>query len=242
MTLWEFLSDRQDRILIQAVCAAGAFFFLRATGTQSGVLAILLLALLLVFAAVQLSDFLRQRARLRELESILEGLRITGVRYEAEAENPSYHPGRCARICRDGTTLGVLGQIHPHVAENYGVDCALYAAELHLDVMCQCAGCKPLYCPLPRFPAVTRDISVVCGREIPVAALEDCIRRGAQGLLKKVTLFDIYTGTGIPEDKKSVAFSLELRSDDRSLTAEEADADVKSILDLLKSELDAVLR
>ncbi|MCI8910288.1 MAG: phenylalanine--tRNA ligase subunit beta [Oscillibacter sp.] len=176
------------------------------------------------------------------VESILEGLRITGVRYEAEAENPSYHPGRCARICRDGTTLGVLGQIHPHVAENYGVDCALYAAELHLDVMCQCAGCKPLYCPLPRFPAVTRDISVVCGCEIPVAALEDCIRRGAQGLLKKVTLFDIYTGTGIPEDKKSVAFSLELRSDDRSLTAEEADADVKSILDLLKSELDAVLR
>ena len=74
MTLWEFLSDRLDRILIQAVCAAGAAFFLRATGTQSGVLAILLLALLLVFAAAQLSDFLRQRARLRELESILEGL------------------------------------------------------------------------------------------------------------------------------------------------------------------------
>ena len=74
MTLWEFLSDRLDRILIQAVCAAGAAFFLRATGTQSGVLAVLLLALLLVFAGVQLADFLRQRARLRELESILEGL------------------------------------------------------------------------------------------------------------------------------------------------------------------------
>ncbi|MCI9026575.1 MAG: HAMP domain-containing histidine kinase [Lawsonibacter sp.] len=74
MTLWEFLSDRLDRILIQAVCAAGAAFFLRATGTQSGVLAVLLLALLLVFAAVQLADFLRQRARLRELEAILEGL------------------------------------------------------------------------------------------------------------------------------------------------------------------------
>ena len=74
MTLWEFLSDRLDRILIQAVCAAVAAFFLRATGTQSGVLAVLLLALLLVFAAAQLSDFLRQRARLQELESILEGL------------------------------------------------------------------------------------------------------------------------------------------------------------------------
>ena len=74
MTLWEFLSDRLDRILIQAVCAAVAAFFLRATGTQSGVLAVLLLALLLVFAAVQLADFLRQRARLRELEAILDGL------------------------------------------------------------------------------------------------------------------------------------------------------------------------
>ena len=74
MTLWEFLSDRLDRILIQAICAAVAAFFLRATGTQSGVLAVLLLALLLVFAGVQLSDFLRQRARLRELEAILEGL------------------------------------------------------------------------------------------------------------------------------------------------------------------------
>ena len=74
MTLREFLSDRLDRILIQAVCAAVAAFFLRATGTQPGVLVILLLALLLVFAAVQLTDFFRQRARLRELESILSGL------------------------------------------------------------------------------------------------------------------------------------------------------------------------
>ena len=75
-----------------------------------------------------------------------------------------------------------------------------------------------------------------------MGALEDCIRRGAKGLLKDVSLFDIYTGAGIPAGKKSVAFSLTLRADDRNLTAEEADADVKSILDLLKSELDAVLR
>nr|WP_325185928.1 phenylalanine--tRNA ligase subunit beta [uncultured Oscillibacter sp.] len=176
------------------------------------------------------------------VETVLEGLRITGVQFEAERENPSYHPGRCARIVRDGAVLGVLGQIHPQVADNYGVDCELYAAELRLDAICRCAGCKPLYCPLPRFPAVTRDISVLCGCDVPVAALEDCIRRGAKGLLKSESLFDIYTGPGVPEGKKSVAFSLELRSDDRSLTAEEADADVRSILDLLKSELGAVLR
>ena len=96
--------------------------------------------------------------------------------------------------------------------------------------------------PLPKFPAVTRDIAVVCDRAVTVGALEDCIRRGAKGLLKDVSLFDIYTGSGIPEGKKSVAFNLTLRSDDRSLTAQEADEDVKSILETLKAELNAVLR
>ncbi len=175
-------------------------------------------------------------------ESVLAGLRIGSLRFEAEQNNPSYHPGRCARVYSGETLLGVLGQIHPSVSANYGVDCELYAAELRFDALLESVGGRPVYQPLPRFPAVTRDIAVVCGRSVPVGTLEECIRRGAQGLLKKVTLFDVYTGAGIPEDKKSVAFNLELRSDDRSLTAEEADADVQHILDLLKSELDAVLR
>ena len=176
------------------------------------------------------------------VETILAGLRITGVTYVAESGNPSYHPGRCAKVYCGETLLGTLGQIHPHVAENYGVDCELYAAELSFDALYANMGGKAVYQPLPKFPAVTRDIAVVCDAAVTVGALEDCIRRGAHGLLKSVTLFDIYTGTGIPEGKKSVAFNLELRSDERSLTAEEADADVKSILDLLGTELGAVLR
>ena len=176
------------------------------------------------------------------VETVLEGLRITGVRYEAERENPSYHPGRCAKVWCGDKLLGVLGQIHPHVAANYGVDCELYAAELRFDALHESIDAEPVYQPLPKFPAVTRDIAVVCDKAVTVGALEDCIRRGAKGLLKDVALFDIYTGVGIPAGKKSVAFSLTLRADDRNLTAEEADADVKSILDLLKSELDAVLR
>ena len=75
-----------------------------------------------------------------------------------------------------------------------------------------------------------------------MAALEDCIRRGAKGLLKDVALFDIYTGVGVADDKKSVAFNLTLRADDRSLTAQEADEDVQHILEQLKTELDAILR
>ncbi|MCI8803494.1 MAG: phenylalanine--tRNA ligase subunit beta [Oscillibacter sp.] len=175
-------------------------------------------------------------------EAVLEGLRIANVRFEAERGNPSYHPGRCARVYSGDRLLGVLGQIHPAVAENYGVDCPLYAAELRFDALFASMGGKPVYQPLPRFPAVTRDIALVCDRALPVGTLEDCIRRGAKGLLKAVSLFDVYTGKGIPEGKKSAAFSLELRADDRSLTAQEADEDVKGILELLSAELGAVLR
>ena len=103
-------------------------------------------------------------------------------------------------------------------------------------------GGIPVFQPLPKFPAVTRDIAVVCDEAVTVGALEESIRRGAKGLLKDVTLFDIYRGPGIAEGKKSVAFSLVLRADDRSLTGEEADADVQSILAALESECGAVLR
>ena len=176
------------------------------------------------------------------VETVLEGLHIANVTYTAETNNPSYHPGRCAKVWCGDTYLGILGQVHPHVASNYGVDCELYAAELSFDAMFASMGGKAVYHPLPKFPAVTRDIAVVCDQTVTVGALEDCIRRGAKGLLKDVTLFDIYTGAGIPSGKKSVAFNLTLRSDDRNLTAEEADADVKSILELLHTELNAVLR
>ena len=176
------------------------------------------------------------------VEAVLKQLRIENVRFLADSENPSYHPGRCAKVFSGDRLLGVLGQVHPHVAGNYGVDAELYAAELRFDALYESKGSQPLYQPLPKFPAVTRDIAVVCDKAVPVGALEDAIRKGAKGLLKEVDLFDIYTGVGIAPGKKSVAFSLTLRSDDRSLTAEEADADVQSILDALKQECGAVLR
>ena len=177
------------------------------------------------------------------VEAILKDLRAEGVHFEAPCvPNPSYHPGRCADVYAGGRRIGVFGQVHPLVAQNYGVDAQFYCAELDLEQL-QCAkGPDPEYVPLPKFPAVTRDIAVVCGEAITVGALEDCIRKGAKGLLKDVTLFDIYRGKGVPEGKKSVAFSLVLRADDRSLTAEEADSDVKSILETLEKDLGAVLR
>ena len=111
-----------------------------------------------------------------------------------------------------------------------------------MDELGNAKGADPEYVPLPKFPAVTRDIAVVCDKAVTVGALEECIRQGARGLLKDVALFDIYTGAGIPEGKKSVAFSLTLRADDRSLTAEEADEDVKNILETLERELQNFIR
>ena len=175
-------------------------------------------------------------------EAVLKQLRIENVRFLADTENPSYHPGRCAKVYCGDRLLGTLGQVHPHVAGNYGVDTELYAAELRFDALYESKGAQPVYQPLPKFPAVTRDIAVVCDKAVTVGELEDAIRKGAKGLLKDVALFDIYTGVGIAPGKKSVAFNLTLRSDDRSLTAEEADADVKSILTALEQECGAVLR
>ena len=176
------------------------------------------------------------------VEAVLKQLRIENVRFLADTENPSYHPGRCAKVYCGDRLLGTLGQVHPHVAGNYGVDAELYAAELRFDALYESKGSQPLYQPLPKFPAVTRDIAVVCDASVTVGELEDAIRKGAKGLLKDVALFDIYTGVGIAPGKKSVAFNLTLRSDDRSLTAEEADADVKSILTALEQECGAILR
>ena len=176
------------------------------------------------------------------VEAVLKQLRIENVRFLADTENPSYHPGRCAKVYCGDRLLGTLGQVHPHVAGNYGVDTELYAAELRFDALYESKGAQPVYQPLPKFPAVTRDIAVVCDKAVTVGELEDAIRKGAKGLLKDVALFDIYTGVGIAPGKKSVAFNLTLRSDDRSLTAEEADADVKSILTALEQECGAILR
>ena len=176
------------------------------------------------------------------VEAILKEIRAEDIHFQAIQENPSYHPGRCAAVWSGKQLLGVFGQIHPLTAKNYDVDGVFYCAELSFEALLAARGADPEYVPLPKFPSVTRDIAVVCDEAITVGALEACIRQGAKGLLKECALFDIYRGKGIDEGKKSVAFNLVLRSDERSLTAEEADADVQHILDTLKEQLGAVLR
>ena len=177
------------------------------------------------------------------VEAVLREIRAEDIWFEGRRiGDDAYHPGRFATIWVGGVEVGCMGQIHPTVAKDFGADTELYCAELDFGKLFQVRGASPEYVPLPKFPSVTRDIAVVCDEAVTVGALENAIRRGAKGLLKEVSLFDIYRGASIGEGKKSVAFNLVLRAEDRSLTSEEADEDVRSILAALEKDCGAKLR
>ena len=177
-----------------------------------------------------------------ELEAILKGLNLPRASFSAVKDNPSYHPGRCAKVSINCVDLGYIGQVHPLVAANYGMDGEVYCAEIDLSALFELRLPDATYVPLPKYPSVTRDLAVVCDEALTVADVENTISSAAGKLLRSVRLFDIYRGIGIPEGKKSLAFSLELRADDRTLTDTDSEGVVNKVLSALKEKLDAVLR
>ena len=176
------------------------------------------------------------------VEALLCAARTPDVRFTADTETAAFHPGRCAAVWSGDTRLGTLGQIHPDVCAAYGLDGATYCAEIDVVLLHDLEGAEPVYTPLPRFPAITRDIAVVCDAAVPVGELTECIRKAEKNVLHGVKLFDVYTGVGIPEGKKSVAFSLTLRSDDGTLTDDHAEEAVRAVLDALRENFGAVIR
>ena len=177
-----------------------------------------------------------------ELEAIFKGLRVKKASYCAVKDNPSYHPGRCAKITIDGIDVGVMGQVHPLVAKNYGIDVDVYCAEINFTAVLGLLLPDATYTPLPKYPSVTRDLALICDEAVTVADCENVINASAGKLLRGVKLFDIYRGTGVPEGKKSMAFSLELRADDRTLTDTDSEQVVTKVLKALAEKLDATLR
>ena len=176
------------------------------------------------------------------VEELCDALLIQNVEYRPVKDDPSYHPGRCAALYAGGKCLGKFGQIHPLVAKNYGVSDELYAAELNFQAMFDHRTTEVYYTPLPRFPSVNRDIAVVCDDALTAGELMGCIREAGGEYLKGCEVFDVYKGANIPEGKKSVAFSLTLRSDDQTLTDAHADEAVQAILAALHEKYGAVIR
>ncbi|MBR4692264.1 MAG: phenylalanine--tRNA ligase subunit beta [Oscillospiraceae bacterium] len=177
------------------------------------------------------------------VEALLGLLRVKDVRYEANTGHFSFHPGRCADVvAADGTVLGTFGELHPNVRKACGISGPAAAAELNFDLLFDRRSPEPQYQPLPRFPAVLRDLALVCSDELTVHELSRCIREAGGALLQEVSFFDVYRGAPIPAGKKSVAFSLSFRKEDGSLTDGEIEPLMSGILKALEEKLGAKLR
>ncbi len=181
------------------------------------------------------------------IEELLNVISITEYDVElagtscAFDEYRAFHPGRVAVLKKNDVEFGIFGELHPSVLENYDIGTRTYIAKLNVPEMMALADAEKTYKPLPKYPAATRDLSLVCDDKMPVASLEKAIKSAVGKTLEKVTLFDVYKGEQIERGKKSVSYSITMRSHEGTLTDEQADAAMKRILKSLK-ELGAELR
>ena len=181
------------------------------------------------------------------VDAMLKNVGVEDFEYEACTDNAvfaeadAFHPGRCAVITKDGKAIGIVGELHPETLENYGIGTKAYAAKINVTEILEVAVATKTYKPLPKFPATTRDLAIVCDEALPVAKLEKAIKKAVGNILETVTLFDVYQGKQIAEGKKSVAYAISMRSHEGTLTDEQADAAVKRVLKEL-SALGAELR
>ena len=177
------------------------------------------------------------------IENLIEGLGVKGVKFLRETENPSFHPGKTAKlIVGRKTEAGVFGEIHPDVNENFGIEVPCYVAEINLDAVYENSELENKYKPLPKFPAVTRDIALVVDEEVLVQDIEDTIRKAGSNIVEKVELFDIYRGEQVEEGKKSIAYAIVYRNESKTLTDKEVNKVHEKILRALEYKLGAILR
>lgn len=176
------------------------------------------------------------------VEAILKALGIKNYRIMSDDENPSYHPGRCAKLVIDDKKIGSFGQIHPLVAEQFDIDTAVYAATIDVTKMYGNSDTDYAYKPLPVFPAMERDLALVMDTKLEAQTVIDAIKKYSGRSLCSVKVFDVYSGKGIEEGKKSVAFRLLFRLADRTLNDTEVEQATAKILKRLGEELGISLR
>ena len=176
------------------------------------------------------------------VENLVDGLGVENAKYVRESENASYHPGKTAALLVRNKKTAVLGEVHPDVTENYGIDVDCYIAEIDLDQLFEAAKMTKSYKALPKFPAVTRDIALLVDDSVLVADIEEAIRKAGGNLVEKVQLFDIYKGEQIPADKKSIAYAIAYRDENKTLNEKDITKVHDKILKALEHKLGAVLR
>ncbi len=177
------------------------------------------------------------------LESLMNGLHLEGVAYDASREIPTFHPGKSARLMVGETEIGVMGEVHPLVRQNYDfMEGAVLAAELYLDEMMTLVNKGFKVNSISNFPAMVEDIALIVDDEVPARRVEELIWRAGGKLLKKVSLFDLFRGEKIGAGKKSLAYQLTYQAFDRTLSVADAAAIRKKIVKTLSYEIGAVLR
>ena len=181
------------------------------------------------------------------VECMFDMMGIKDVSYIAESEYGVYHPGRCARVVKvtdkgEEVELGIMGEVHPDVASNYGIGDKVYCGEFFLDRLIEFSSREIQYSKPPKYPSTSRDIAMVVSESTPVAEIEKVIKEAGTEILRSVKLFDIYRGIQVGPDKKSVAYSLTYRHDDRTLTDVETEEAHAKVVEALKNNLGASIR
>lgn len=175
-------------------------------------------------------------------ESILDALNIKNYEFEAETENTTFHPGRCANIMCQGKKIGIIGELHPTVLKNYSVGAKAYIAVLDIRELNEMSNNNIQYKALPKFPAVTRDMALIADDAVTVGEIEKIIKKCSGKILEDVKLFDVYKGEQIDKGKKSLAFSVIYRADDRTLTDDEISAVFDKTIKQIAEKTGAQLR
>jgi phenylalanyl-tRNA synthetase beta chain len=175
-------------------------------------------------------------------ENILKLAQIKNYTVVACSDNVSFHPGRCAKIFAGDKAIGVFGEVHPLVLNNYDISTPVYAAELDFDAIFAMMDTNKVYTPLPKYPATTRDFSFVCDEALEVGTIFAEMNKAGGKLVEDISLFDIYRGPQVGENKKSVSIRVTLRAADRTLTVEEAEKVSAKILKALQTHLGIALR
>lgn len=175
------------------------------------------------------------------VENLLDTLAIREYDVDAKSDDPTFHPGRCAVLSKDGEEFGIIGEVHPLVCANYGINTRVYVGKLKLRKLFAMMDTQRSYVPMPKFPASTRDLALLCDDALPVMTMEKAIKAAAGKILEKIELFDVYKGSQIAQGKKSVAFNISMRASDRTLTDEEVNGAMSKILKALE-ELGAQIR
>ena len=164
------------------------------------------------------------------LENLLDTVGIQNYDVVPVTDHPSFHPGRTAAIEVEGKQLALLGEVHPNVRSNYEVKARCYAALIDMEMLEECADLVRLYKQLPKYPVTTRDLAFVVDKITPVLVLEKAIKGAAGKILESIELFDVYAGEQIGKGKKSVAFNLIFRAEDRTLTDDECNSAVQKAI------------